>query len=154
MSFLRHLVALLLLAAPAAAQTTGFPFINDLTLNGFLSGSASCNFTNQTGNPLNFQVTAAPNAPVTLIFDTAPCFAGSIPLPPSLCYGFVIQQSLDLSLSSGAFFFTWSGATNAAGVFSVTFPASTTAFTFSVQGLIQDPSCLPFLLTQAYQVQV
>jgi hypothetical protein len=152
MNFLRSLAALLLLAAPAAAQTTGFPFVNDLTVNGFLSGSTSCNFTNQTGNPLTFQVTAAPNAPVLLIFDTYPCVANTIPLPPSMCYGMLIPQSFDLSLAPGAFLWTWPGATNAAGFFTVTFPASSSPIRFSVQGLVLDPICTPFLLTQAYQV--
>src|SRR5688572_8674898 len=102
MRLFRSLAALLLLAAPAAAQTTGFPFINDLTVNGFLSGSTSCNFTNQTGNPLTFQITAAPGAPLLLIFDTYPCIANTIPFPPSLCYGVAIPQSFDLSLAPGS----------------------------------------------------
>lgn len=158
MRLFRTLAALLLAAVPftsATAQTTGFPFVNDLTVNGFFSGSTSCNLVNIIGQPSTFQVTAAPNEPVLLIFSLCPCQGGFVPFPAATC-PFPMLQSFDLIANATCFVWTVPGATNTAGVYSISFPPSTSSapFRFSVQGAVLNTSCSNVLLTQAYDVIV
>ncbi len=152
MNVLRSLAALLLLAAPAAAQTTGFPFVNDLTVNGSIPGSTSCNLVNSTALPHTYQITAAPLSPCVLFFSLCPCQAGAIPLAPATC-PFPMLQSFDLMANAACFIIPINGATNTAGTFSITFPASTVPFRFSVQGAVVN-ICGGVLLTQAYDVWI
>ncbi|MBK9385835.1 MAG: hypothetical protein IPN34_13575 [Planctomycetes bacterium] len=155
MRFLRTFALLLLAALPAAplaAQTTGFPFVNDLTVNGSIPGSTSCNLVNSTALPHTYQITAAPLSPCVLFFSLCPCQAGALPLPPATC-PFPMTQSLDLMINPACFVIPINGATNGAGVFSITFPASTVPFTFSVQAAVVD-ICGTVSLTQAYDVWI
>lgn len=155
MRFLRSLATLLLAALPAAplaAQTTGFPFVNDLTVNGSFPGSTSCNLVNSVGLPHTYQITAAPFSPCVLFFSLCPCQGGAVPLAPATC-PFPMVQSLDLMVNSACFLIPINGATNGGGTFSLTFPASSAPFRFSVQGAVVS-TCGTVLLTQAYDVWI
>lgn len=152
---LRHLATLLLAlvpAAPLAAQTTGFPFVNDLTVNGSFPGSTSCNFVNSLGLPSVYQLTSTPNSPcLLLISPQCPCLPGSIPLPAATC-PFPMVQSIDLSPLCPII--ALPGVTNPVGVFTLTLPASASPFRFAVQGAVLHATCSNILWTQAYQVLV
>jgi hypothetical protein len=155
MRLFRTLAALLLAALPAAplaAQTTGFPFVNDLTVNGSFPGSTSCNLVNSMGLPHTYQITAAPGSPVFLFFSLCPCSGGFVPLPAATC-PFPMAQSIDVMIAAGCPTFSFGGTTNAVGVYSITFPASTAPFRFSVQGAVVG-TCGTLLLTQAYDVWI
>jgi hypothetical protein len=155
MRLFRTLAALLLAALPAAplaAQTTGFPFVNDLTVNGSIPGSTSCNLVNSTAVPHTYQITAAPNTPCALFFSLCLCSGGFIPLPAATC-PFLMTQSIDILLAAGCPTFSWNGITNATGVYSITLPASSVPFRFSVQGAVVG-TCGTLLLTQAYDVWI
>lgn len=150
------LFALLLLAllpaAPLAAQTTGFPLVNDLTINGSIPGSTSCNFVNALGLPTTYQLSSTPNSPCILIIQPqCPCMAGSLPQPIATC-PFPMLQSIDLSPLCPIIVLP--GVTNAAGLFTLNLPAVTTPFRFAIQGAVLHASCLNVLFTQAYTVLV
>jgi hypothetical protein len=98
-----------LLAGSAAAQTTGVPGINDLTLNSIGSGATSCVtqcFPN--GNvTLTYMVSVAPGAIPFVMFNFCPCLPCSLTapsnfcsptIPPTACFG--SNQSLDLDLNA------------------------------------------------------
>ena len=87
-------LALGLLSVPAAAQTTGVPFINDYTVGGVASGSTSCTSVSIPGGGLAvpFTVTAsAPGLPVFIFASVSlvpgavclcvPCTLGVAPSP-------------------------------------------------------------------------
>ena len=96
--------------------------------------------------------TAAPLSPCVLIFSLCPCQGGAIPLPAATC-PFPMLQSFDLMVNSACPVFSIPGATSATGVYSITFPASTAPFRFSVQGAVIN-TCGTVLLTQAYDVMI
>ena len=101
MRFATAALALALFAVPAAAQTTGFAGINDYTVNGFTSGSTSCNFVLvPVGSPITFTVTAAPGSPVLILFVfDCPCTPNVVIFPncgPPLVFP---STSLDLLYS-------------------------------------------------------
>ncbi|MCA9319595.1 MAG: hypothetical protein KDB53_02610, partial [Planctomycetes bacterium] len=66
MKLSQTMIALLLAGAGLSAQTTGFPFFNDYTINGSVSGSTSCtNVTIVLPSLLSFDVqTAGPGRTV------------------------------------------------------------------------------------------
>jgi hypothetical protein len=153
-TFLRLALLLLALlpAAPLAAQTTGFPLVNDLTINGSFPGSTSCNFVNALGLPTTYQLSSTPNSPCILIIQPqCPCMAGSLPQPPVTC-PFPMLQSIDLSPLCPIIVLP--GVTNAAGVYTLNLPAVATPFRFAIQGAVLHASCLNVLWTQAYTVLV
>src|SRR5262249_2236728 len=85
---LSSLAAFLALAlAPAVAQTTGVPGINDYTINSLGSGSTSCTslcFPN--GNvTLGLNVSAPVGSFIVALFNFCPCLACSLPAPPNTC---------------------------------------------------------------------
>jgi hypothetical protein len=146
------LLLALLPAAPLAAQTTGFPLVNDLTINGSFPGSTSCNFVNALGLPTTYQLSSTPNSPCILIIQPqCPCMAGSLPQPPVTC-PFPMLQSIDLSPLCPILVLP--GVTDAAGNFTLNLPAVTTPFRFAIQGAVLHASCLNVLWTQAYTVLV
>ncbi len=170
---MRTLVSLALAAAlfgaPAAAQTTGVPFINDYTVGGFTSGSTSCTPAPLFGGGLiPFTVTAAPATPVIIFASISaipgvvcPCVPCTFFAAPSICpipftaCGGATNQSVDLGLFSPCVLLSVTGVTDAAGTFSV--PILLPPFlTFSTQAIVLDPFCastsLGVVVTQAYDV--
>jgi hypothetical protein len=151
-SRLAALLLALIPAAPLAAQTTGFPFVNDLTVNGSFPGSTSCNFVNSLALPSVYQITASPNSPcILLISPNCPCLPGAIPLPAATC-PFPMVQSIDLTPTCPIIVLP--GVTDAAGMFTLTLPPSSTPFRFAVQGAVLNSSCSNILWTQSYTVLV
>ena len=139
------------LVSPAAAQTTGIPFFNDLTINGSVSGSTSCTFLPfTTPNVLNFAVsTSGPGNNVFILFSAGPCTPASVPLPT--CQGTTFDLSPAFPLVVG-----FAGPTGGGGFFTapLTLPALP-PLRFATQAIIQDPSCGGLLLfTQAYQISL
>ena len=173
------LLGLALASAPAAAQTTGVPFINDYTVGGVASGSTSCTPVSIPGGGLAvpFTVTAsAPGLPVFLFASVSlvpgavclcvPCTLGVAPSPCpiptfSACPA-PTNQSIDLVL--GAPFcalLTRPGVTGPdpaggpGGVFTALIPLPPSLI-FSTQAIVVDPLCATpafgVVFTQAYDV--
>ena len=140
--------ALLVVALPIHAQTTGIPGFNDYTINALGSGSTSCtSLTFITPLTLTFQVSGAPVTPVMIYLSFAPC----IPAPPTSlsCQG----TSLNLATIPPPFPLAF-GFTNFAGIytFSLPLPPISPPITVATQSiLLCIPSFLP-LFTQAYDL--
>ena len=165
---------LLSLAAPsfAIAQTTGVPGINDYTISGSLSGSASCTtLCFATPANLNLNVSTAPGNLVIFAWSFCPCFGGFVCGGPNACFptipttacGSSTNQSLDLQL--GCVLTTFSAVANATGNASMLLPIPSIgplppcSFPMASQALILDPCGVglsilpgPFVLSQAYDV--
>jgi hypothetical protein len=178
---MRRLLALVLslgaVTAPAAAQTTGVPFINDYTVAGVASGSTSCTpVPIPGGGVVPFTVTAsAPGLPVFLFatISTTPgvaclCKPCTIPASPSPCAipfttcgfgGALSNQSVDLPLTVPfCLLLTIPGVTvpsGTGGVFT-TSPLLPPGLVFSTQAIVVDPGCASasfgVVITQAYDV--
>ena len=144
------LMAGLLVAGAASGQSTGFPFFNDFTINGAISGSTSCTtLTFPTPVTLNFQIsTAGPGRTVYLMASDLPCFPG--PFTGFTCQG----TTFDL-IWTPSFFFTPLPPTGPLGFtgLPLVVPPLLGPFHFSTQCAILDPACGGLVLfTQAYNV--
>lgn len=171
----RAVLSVLVLATAAAAQgTTGVVGINDLTINGFVSGSTSCTpVALNCPATIQFDVSCAPFAPVAIYLSPCPCFADwaclgstSCAIPATAC-GNTANQSVDLNLACSVYELAFGGS-NALGDFSSVIPVPPGlcgggfTITFAVQAVVFDIGCvnlspvLPFhlLLTQAYDVTI
>jgi hypothetical protein len=166
------------LAAATAAQTTGIPGLNDYTINGVVSGSATtclpmC-FTTPT--TLSLDVSTLPTNAVLFVITDCPCRLCAIPWTPNACLPPLppapfppcnggTNQSLDIFLAAPGCTILWSSFAfpNAAGLASVALPIPTFSTPpcqalFSTQAIVFDfcgtggipvgPG--PFVLTQAY----
>ena len=162
------LAAFTALTAPTAAQTTGFPGVNDYTVAGIGSGSTSCTeVMPPPGGGFALTVSASrPGLPVlyalTFAGTTAvvPCAPGAVGLPPSPCIlggpGPPPIQSLDLLVGSGFGLPPFAALTGPGGfatVFAPPLPAAGLGLTIGTQAFVLDPTCgFPFVATQAYLV--
>lgn len=171
----RALMSALVVAAVVSAQgTTGVVGINDLTINGSVSGSKSCTpVALNCPATIQFDVSCAPFAPVAIYLSPCPCFAdwaclGSTTcLIPATACGNTANQSVDLNLTCSLYELAFGGS-NALGDYSSVIPVppvlcgSGLTLTFAVQAVVFDIGCvnlspvLPFhlLLTQAYDVTI
>ncbi len=167
------------LSAPAAAQTTGTPFINDYTVGGIASGSTSCTPVPIPGGGLvPFTVTAtAPGLPVFIFASisavpgavcactpcTIPALPSPCPIPFTACgiAGVLSNQSVDLPIGLPfCTLLTVAGVTvpspaGLGGVFTAPLPLPP-GLMFSTQAVIVDPFCATpsfgVVITQAYDV--
>lgn len=77
-----------LLASTASAQCTGFPGINDYTINGSTSGATSCSLvTIPTSSPITVSVSSIPSTPVAILLGT------SVPGSSCTCQGRVLSAA-------------------------------------------------------------
>jgi hypothetical protein len=106
---MRTLLLSCLIAGSAAAQTTGVPGINDLTMNSIGSGATSCvTQCYPNGNvTLTYMVSVAPGAIPFVMFNFCPCLPCSLTAPSNFCSPaipatacFGSNQSLDLDLNA------------------------------------------------------
>ncbi len=151
---MKFLVVLVCVSLSLPAQTTGFPGVNDLRMNGVGSGTTSCftSFVNAGPRTINFSIDGAPNSIVLIAAGV--CQPGAAPLGPA--------GTLDLSLVSltiildgtagtpGPFLLPWT-VTNSAGLWSlgiaVNMPAGPVG---SIQGLLLNAAFpVGFAVTQA-----
>ncbi len=172
-------LALGLLSVPAAAQTTGVPFINDYTVGGVGSGSTSCTSVPIPGGGLAvpFTVTAsAPGLPVFIFASVSlvpgavclcvPCTLGvapsPCPIPTFTACPATTNQSIDLVLGTpSCALLMMPGVTGLdpaggpGGVFTATI-ALPPFVSFSTQAVVVDPLCATpafgVVFTQAYDV--
>ncbi len=150
-------------AAPASAQTTGFPGANDYTIAGFGSGSTSCTFfVPPVGGGWPMTVSASgPALPVlfhyTIVGIVPACVPGFFPLPPLLCLPFLVPHSIDIVLGSGsiplATFAAFTGPTGTATVLAPPIPVPL-GITVATQAYVIDPSCGGLVATQAYTLAI
>jgi hypothetical protein len=168
------ILASLLAIAPALAQTTGVPGMNDYTINSLGSGSTSCTplcFPNG-GVTLGLNVSAPTGSVIIFVFNFCPCLACSLPAPANACTPTIpstacggSNQSADINLSSACgIALTLVGVTNTAGTVSAILnipplvgppcsivQLSTQAVVINPCGLGVPPSLSgPFVLTQGY----
>lgn len=163
-----------LLAAALAAQTTGTPGINDLTVNNFGSGTASCQTTCfPTPNVLSLDVSTATGNVVVFVFSFCVCGPCQWPWPSNACTPAIpistctnTNQSFDLFLAPFCATQVVGTAFAVGGVATLPFPvplmplAACTNLRTSFQAIVIDPcgvgggSALggPFVLTQAINV--
>lgn len=143
-------LTLLALAAGAGAQTTGTPGFNDLTINGFGSGSTSCSlFAFPPPGVLTFSISAQfSGSTVYFLFSDAPCTPGVA--------GPFCGTTFDIGLTASSTLVVFPTATGPGGVTSIAVPVPPlVSGTLSTQALILDPTCPTFvLMTQAYTVKV
>ncbi len=160
------LLALTLAPAAHAQGTTGVPGFNDLTISGMFSGSSSCTplppFAAGTFQP--FEVSTAPNVPVTFLFTLSPnCVCNpcnipfpnqsSCPVPPNASCP-TTNQSLDLVLGCGIVAVTV--VSDASGIAFINVLMPPPGFLFGSQAVALHPCAtppFPFLLTQSYAVR-
>lgn len=166
-------------------QTTGVPGMNDYTINcvgcgttnppcfpatatpgaGGVSGSTSCTplwFNVSAGGTFTFQVSCAPNVPVSIFLDFCPCIPCWLPLPPvcgipfTACGG-TTNQSVDIDLTC-PWSTPFSGTSSPTGVFTATIIVPPlpplTCVRLSTQALVgSNLACVgPFLVSQAYDL--
>ena len=80
--FRNAVLGLTIAAAPALAQTTGVPGINDYTINTFTSGSQSCTqLCIPTPATITMSVNTTPGAFVIIYWTDCPCRGCSIRRP-------------------------------------------------------------------------
>ncbi|MCB9882587.1 MAG: hypothetical protein H6834_12425 [Planctomycetes bacterium] len=149
MRLLTTTLLLAVLASPAMAQTTGIPGFNDLTINALGSGSTSVTtLTFVSPTTLNFQIQAS-GAGYPVVLMVSPFPASPFPTLPLLTC-----QGTQFHLRFPPTPIMLPGSTGGGGAWNLAVPVGIPA-TFSVQGLIIDPSCTALLLfTQAYDVIV
>jgi hypothetical protein len=158
------LIAQLVPASCLRAQTTGVPFVNDLTITcaGCGSGYSNCWIPGTTGGPggisggtskellffevsaggtFTIMVTCAPGSQVHVFMSPVPCLTCSLALAPvcgipvTAC-GLTTNQSVDLDLASPLDDFA-SGASSASGVFSFTTTLAPMPFGLCIEASIQ-----------------
>lgn len=157
------LLGLSAVSAPASAQTTGFPGVNDYTIAGLGSGSTSCTFLVPPlggGWPLTVS-TGIPALPVlfqvNLVGFVPGCVPGAFPLPPLPCLPFVAGHSIDLLLGPGSIplitYATVSDPFGFATVFGPPIPIPL-GLTVATQAYSIDPTCGGLVATQAYTLGI
>lgn len=171
---LSSLLAACLAIAPALAQTTGVPGINNYTINSLGSGGTSCVplcFPNGSLN-LNLAISAPLGAIAIAFFNFCPCLPCQLPGPTNACLPTIpstacgSNQSFDMDLSPPCGIpFNFTLVVNTAGVYSATIPIpplpgppcgvitlSTQAIVFNACGLGTFAVPGPFVLTQAFTI--
>ena len=159
MRFATAALALALFAAPATAQTTGMPGMNDYTVNGALSGATSCiTPVVPLFVPLTFTVSTLPGFPVAILFNFCPgplggpsCLAGFAPFVP--CFLPPIN-SLDITYGvAPCVGIPVFGVADPLGFFTIMLPpCGIPGYEFSTQAVIFVPTRLCLQFTQAHDV--
>lgn len=149
-------LAALLLGSSAQAQTTGVPFLNDLTVNGFGSGGVSCASFTLSSTAATFTVTGDPGALAVVAYSPNGCAPAVACLPPVPCpipfsaCGGGTNRSIDLL---PPLFVGCSFVLNAAGTGSCTVAIPPGTFVGVQAVVLPSASCGGvFVTTQAYNV--